>query len=462
MYAHIRRYINGCQECQFHNKRSTAVPGPMQLVTPPVVPFHRIGVDFIGPFPITKNRNVYIFVAIDHTTRYMEAWPVSAATTKCATSVLERCIIHRHSCPKEILCDRGSAFTSHEFLKFADKFHIKILYTTSYHPNTNGVTERANSTLKRIVSKFVNDKHKDWDQYVARAAFAMNSTIHSVNLKSPYFLLYGREPCIPCDNQLPTLDDYVDDEDPESHGKRAAAGQKEARMRTIEHQRASKRRFDKNHPDVTYKPGDLVLIANFARTVGKVSKWLSKWYGPFQIVKPMGPINYIVEDLRPDANKILRNVSVRHLKPYYKEFVSQTDAESSESSGTDENDPTVTSLAASISYKSRKSHTTQNSVIAPSMVAAANSHFSPVQSCSQSANPQSTLVAPENSSSISFHTLPTSNSYTTAESINSSSSESTVDTSEPRRSTRTRKTVDRYGDYDLPYYKTSSKKSRRK
>ena len=53
MYKHFREFCNGCQTCQFYNQRTTAVAGPMNPVPPSTVPFQRIGIDFIGPFPST-------------------------------------------------------------------------------------------------------------------------------------------------------------------------------------------------------------------------------------------------------------------------------------------------------------------------------------------------------------------------------------------------------------------------
>jgi len=186
MYYHVRKFVNGCLQCQLHNKRTTLTPGPMQIMPPPATPFHRIGIDFQGPYPMTKNRNCYIFVAIDHLTRYIEAWPVTAPTAKVAIGVLEKFVIFNHGTPAEILCDRGSSFTSREFKSFAQKFHIKILFTTAYHPNTNGLCERANGTLKRILGKFVNETHRNWDKYVQKAVFAINIATHSVTQNSPF------------------------------------------------------------------------------------------------------------------------------------------------------------------------------------------------------------------------------------------------------------------------------------
>ena len=449
MYSHVRRYIMGCSTCQFCNKRGNAVPGPMQLMPPPSVPFRRIGIDFQGPYPTTKNRNTYIFVVVDHLTRYVEAWPVKSANTKCALAILEECIIFKHSCPSEIVCDRGSSFTSSLFREFCDKYHIKILLTTAYHPNTNGVCERVNGTLKRIIGKFVDDNHRNWDKFVNRAAFSINIVKHSVTGFSPYYLLHGREPYLPCDTALPTIPNYVDDEINNSHARRADEAIKTARKNTIDSQRRSKQIFDLKHPEVCYEIGDLVLVANFARKVGRVTKWMKKWYGPFEITKRLGPVNYIVKDLRQNKDKVLKNVSVRHLKLYYEEFHSNSDPEIVSDEHFVASDPDEyesDSYCASISYGDRN-RLQITSRVAPSSGRniIKNSHFDDNEI---SLPPNEEEIEIENSVTI---IEPNSGSFHSAISSEESSSlENNTDNNVTlRRSTRTRKPVERYGDFNF-------------
>jgi len=471
MYKQLRKYINSCKECQFFNRRGGLVPGPMQLVAPPALAFHRVGIDFQGPYPITKNRNTYIFVIIDHLTRYVEAWPVKNVTSKCAISILEECVIFKHSCPKEILCDQGSSFTSAEFKEFCKSYHIKLVYTSAFHPNTNGVCERANDTLKRIIAKYVNKNHKDWDRFVTRAAFAVNVSVNSVTGQAPYNMLYGREPFLPCDSALPTIPDELHgNETRESHMQSQLD---DARKNTIASQKKSKERFDKKHIDIKYQPGDLVLVADFTRIVGKVTKWLRKWKGPYEIIESMGPINYIIKDLRLNSRKVLKNVSVRHLKPYYVEYVSGSERgknddhkPSTRNSIVIEDDDSIYELGdevPSISYKSRRNVCNTRKSKTLSRALSVSSHhsdddniFPPIADQSVSPQPDRTvnasLVESDNSDvyqSSCENTLDASSSEEESEIVCSVASESS-DLESVRRSGRIRKPVDRYGDYSLP------------
>ena len=320
MYKMLFKFVQACNVCQFSNSRCAKMPGPMQLVEPPLKPFERIGIDFVGPFPTTyAHNNKYILVIIDHLTRYVEAKACKAADAKSAISALKECVIFRHSCPSEILCDNGSSFRSSEFAEFCKKYGMKILFTTSYHPNTNGICERVNGTIKRTIGKMVNEKHNDWNKYLSKSIFSINITMHKVTKFSPFYLLHGREPNLKCDVKLGLIETYVDERESDFVRKRVDSGNRIARKRTIDHQVENKEIFDAHHTIKTYAVGEKVLVANFVRKKGRVTKFLCKWKGPFSVVKQLGPINYMLKDERVKASSFgqIKNVSVRHLKPYY-------------------------------------------------------------------------------------------------------------------------------------------------
>jgi transposase InsO family protein len=329
MYVHCQRFLRSCQKCQFFNRRNFNVPGPMQPVAPPKIPFERIGIDFQGPFPMTyPYHNKYVFVAVDHLTRYTEAWPTTNIDAKCAIAALEKHVIFKHSCPREILADQGSCFTSKEFKDFCAKYKIKLLFTAAYKPDTNGVCERKNDVLKSIIAKHVNNLHSNWDQLVPAASFAANIATHRITGVSPYKLLYGFDPILPSQIDQPML--LVDDEqfEPIALRTRQRKNLQTARKRTIQFQKRCKAMFDVKHKPAEFKIGQKVAYANFHCPRGLVRKWVPKWTGPFIITRQTGVINYELKDarLKPNPNKEYRVVSVRHLKPFYEVFISDTDS----------------------------------------------------------------------------------------------------------------------------------------
>ena len=142
----VKEYCRSCPECQLTNPRGrNRVP----LVPLPVVeePFTHIAMDVVGSLPKTGQGHCYILVVCDYATRYPEAIPLRRFT---APAVAEQLIelFARHGVPKKILTDQGTNFTAS---LLQELYKIKPIRTTPYHPQTDGLVERFNQTLKQIL-----------------------------------------------------------------------------------------------------------------------------------------------------------------------------------------------------------------------------------------------------------------------------------------------------------------------
>ena len=74
-------------------------------------------------------------------------------------------------------------------------------FTSPYHPQVN-LAERVNRNLKKMISSFVQDNHKSWDQYLQKFAYALRSSINETT-KIPLSLLnLGRELPLPFDRMM--------------------------------------------------------------------------------------------------------------------------------------------------------------------------------------------------------------------------------------------------------------------
>ena len=118
-------------------------------------PFYQIGIDIVGPLPLTENKNKYIVVAIDYLTKWPEARAIQYANAEEVAHFIYEDIICRYECPSKILSDRGTHFKNQLVEKLMEKFQIKHLFSTPYHPQTNGLVERFNRTLCESLAKLV-------------------------------------------------------------------------------------------------------------------------------------------------------------------------------------------------------------------------------------------------------------------------------------------------------------------
>ena len=118
--------------------------------------------------------------------------------------------------PEELLSDRGTNFLSNLVLEVCKLFDVKKLNTSGYHPQTNGLCERFNSTLIQMLAKTCERYGHDWAKHLSYVLYAYRVSVQESTRESPFFLLYGRDPALPTSDTLSRertpyivdLDDY--------------------------------------------------------------------------------------------------------------------------------------------------------------------------------------------------------------------------------------------------------------
>ncbi len=173
--------------------RTATAKAPLRPLPLMEVPFERIGMDLIGPLERSARGYRFALVLVDYATRYPEAVPLRSISAKSVAEALFR-IISRVGIPKEILTDQGTAFMSRTLTDLYGLLGIKSIRTSVYHPQTDGLVERFNRTLKTMVRKFVKEDAKNWDRWLEPLLFAVREVPQASTGFSPFELLYGRQP----------------------------------------------------------------------------------------------------------------------------------------------------------------------------------------------------------------------------------------------------------------------------
>ena len=133
MYRDVKEYVQSCEECQKRQKGRRKEPlHPIQVERA----FERIGIDLVGPLPITQQNNCYIIVTTDYLTWWPEAWAVPDARAETLAKFIFEEIICRHRTPKIILSDQGRNFISKTIRVLCEKFLIKHKFSLPYYSQT--------------------------------------------------------------------------------------------------------------------------------------------------------------------------------------------------------------------------------------------------------------------------------------------------------------------------------------
>ena len=198
----VRLHIARCDVCKKTTQPAKVPRAPLQQYRAGY-PLDRIGIDIMGPLKTTKSGNKYILVIGDYFTRWMEAYslPNQKAEEVASKLVFEFCC--RYGLAYEIHSDQGSNFQSEVFQEVCRLLNIKKTRTTSYRASSNGLIERFNGTLGRMLKKFVDNNNEDWDQYLGLLMAAYRSTPHSSTGYSPNMMMFGREVTLPVDVIFP-------------------------------------------------------------------------------------------------------------------------------------------------------------------------------------------------------------------------------------------------------------------
>jgi hypothetical protein len=317
----IRKYIETCDTCQrLGRPKRTEVLRPIGVGQA----FDRLGIDIVGPLKPTLMGKRYIVVATDYFTKWPEARAIEKADAKTIAGFLYEEIICRHSCPREMLSDRGAVFVSQIVTNLIEIMGSHRRLTSAYHPQSNGLTERFNQTLCRTLDKCAKETAQEWDVLIPSALFAYRTTKNRTTKYEPFYLLYGRNSTLPIELDIVTwpVEEINEEQDEEMIYKRIGevAGIFEdnkikASKNIKDAQKRQKTTHDRKIRTITYKTGDMVLEYRSDLQNVHGDKFRSKWTGPFFIHRVLGNGSYI---LRTNSGEVLNNRPVHgnRLKSY--------------------------------------------------------------------------------------------------------------------------------------------------
>ncbi|GJS59508.1 hypothetical protein Tco_0654292 [Tanacetum coccineum] len=284
MKAEIATYVSKCMTCA---NVKAEYQKPSSLLVQPIIPvwkWENITMDFVTKLPkMTFGQDTI--------------WEV----------------VSRHGVPVSIISDRDSKFTSHFWKSLNEALGTQLDMSTTYHPQTDGQSERTIQTLEDMLRACVMDFGKGWDRHLPLIEFSYNNSYHTSIKAAPFEALYGRK----CRSPIC----WAEVGDAQLTGPEIVRETTE-KIIQIKHRLQASRDRQRSYADKRRKPlefqvGDKVMLKvspwKGVIRFGKRGKLNPRYIGPFKILAKVGTVAYRLE-LPEKLSRVHSTFHVSNLK----------------------------------------------------------------------------------------------------------------------------------------------------
>jgi hypothetical protein len=204
-----------CTTCDICQRQRLKRRGKLELHPLPLPKkcWRQVGMDIAGPLPLSTRGNRYILVVVDYLSRYPETVPMPNQEAEVVAQAFLDHIVARWGVPPTVITDLGTNFQAKFVQAIYQKIGVVNITSTPHHPQTDGLVERYNRTLKATLAKLCRSQSQ-WEEQLQWAVgnfrFCVQATLHD----SPYYLMTGQDPVLPPDSWAEELSeeegDYID------------------------------------------------------------------------------------------------------------------------------------------------------------------------------------------------------------------------------------------------------------
>ncbi|GJZ87750.1 putative nucleotidyltransferase, ribonuclease H, partial [Tanacetum coccineum] len=316
MKQEVARFMAKCLTCQQVKIEHQRASGLLQPLDIPTWKWDQISMDFVTRLPRTFKKNDAIWVVVDQLTKSAHFFPIQQgfSSSKLA-EIFQQEIIRLQGTHASIVSDRDPRFASRFWKGLQNAWGTKLKFSTAFHPQTDGQTERTIQTLEDMLRSCALEWTGNWDEYLCLVEFAYNNSWHASIKGAPFELLYGRKCRAPiCWNEVgerviegPELVEVTNE-------KVAIAKEKlkEARSRQKSYVNRHRRALD-------FKLGDRVFLkvspCRGVRRFGLKGKLSPRFIGLFEILDRVGEVSYRLA-LSPQLSHVQNVFHVSLLRGY--------------------------------------------------------------------------------------------------------------------------------------------------
>lgn len=314
MKSMIRSYVRDCHICQMAKPERSHPAGLLQPLPVPSEPWEVATMDFIDGLPTSNHFNC-LLVIVDKFSKYAHFIPLRHPyTASTVADLFVKNIYRLHSMPLSLVSDRDPVFTSIFWQSVFKATGTQLKLSTAHHPETDGQTERVNQSIECYLRCFISAHPQHWVKWISLCEFWYNTNWHSSLGKSPFELLYGRQPRyfgISASDKIATVD-------VQTWLQERTLVMASVRQHLLRMQQRMKHQADKSRRERTFAINDQVFLRlqpYLQSTVAKRAnqKLAFKFFGPFKILDRVGQVAYKLD--LPHTSRVHPVFHVSQLKP---------------------------------------------------------------------------------------------------------------------------------------------------
>lgn len=294
MVNHVKHYVKTCSQCQSNKHPTQAVKVPIGIQKETDGPWETIAVDFMGPFPRSRDGNRYVLVVVDIFSKFVFLKPMRQADTKTMVKYLENDIFLIFGVPKKIVADNGPQFRSKLFLDLLKQYNIQAQFNAAYHPQHNPA-ERINRVVLSSLRAYIDEDQKNWDKEIHKIACAIRTSRHDSTGFTPFEVNFGKKMEIDGNR----LDRPID----KSRSCSAPVKIEKIRQEVKKKLKSSYEKYAKNYnlrtKPTSFEVGESVLKKSFLKScaVDGFNAKLAPQYVKCKIREKLGSCTYLIENL---------------------------------------------------------------------------------------------------------------------------------------------------------------------
>jgi transposase InsO family protein len=177
MKREIAEYVARCDSCEMIKAEHQRPIGFLQPLQIRQWKWDEIGMNFIVGLPRTRDGYDSIWVVVDCLTKAANFIPVKTTYNSAVLAELYMSrIVCLHGIPKKIVSDRGTHFTSHFWQQLHEALGTHLKFSSAYHPQKDGQTERTNRILKDMLRACALQDKLGLDKRLPYAEFSYNNS----------------------------------------------------------------------------------------------------------------------------------------------------------------------------------------------------------------------------------------------------------------------------------------------